>query len=111
MFSDVAELKLITNKAEAKSLSASLMDDVMRHAGVSLDKMMGERLTKLKAIDEEVTEIKTKQMMDQDDIAKLRNENIMSQDLINGINIMVESLRFEGEQVKKKQGDIKKELA
>ncbi len=34
----------------------------------------------------------------------------MSQDLINGINIMVESLRFEGEQVKKKQGDIKKEL-
>jgi len=60
----VAELKLITNKAEAKSLSASLMDDVMRHAGVSLDKMMGERLTKLKAIDEEVTEIKTKQMMD-----------------------------------------------
>ena len=87
MFSDVAELKLITNKAEAKSLSASLMDDVMRHAGVSLDKMMGERLTKLKAIDEEVTEIKTKQMMDEDDIAKLRNENIMSQDLINGINI------------------------
>ena len=78
MFSDVAELKLITNKAEAKSLSASLMDDVMRHAGVSLDKMMGERLTKLKAIDQEVTEIKTKQMMDEDDIAKLRNENIMS---------------------------------
>jgi hypothetical protein len=78
LFSDVAELKLITNKAEAKSLSASLMDDVMRHAGVSLDKMMGERLTKLKAIDQEVTEIKTKQMMDEDDIAKLRNENIMS---------------------------------
>ena len=74
----MAELKLIANKAEAKSLSASLMDDVMRHAGVSLDKMMGERLTKLKAIDEEVTEIKTKQMMDEDDIAKLRNENIMS---------------------------------
>ena len=110
MLSDVAELKLITNKAEAKSLSASLMEDVMRHAAVSLDKLMGERLTKLKTIEADVTEIKTKQMMDEDDLAKLRNESIMSQDLINGINIMVESLRFEGEQVKKKQGDIKKEL-
>jgi hypothetical protein len=64
LFSDVAELKLITNKAEAKSLSASLMDDVMKHAGVSLDKMMGERLTKLKVIEADVTEIKTKQLMD-----------------------------------------------
>jgi hypothetical protein len=40
------------------------MDDVMKHAGVSLDKMMGERLTKLKVIEADVTEIKTKQMMD-----------------------------------------------
>lgn len=34
----------------------------------------------------------------------------MAQDTINGINIMVESVRFEGEQVKKKQGDMRKEL-
>lgn len=34
----------------------------------------------------------------------------MAQDLINGINIMVESVRFEGEQVKKKQSDIRREL-
>ena len=64
MFSDVAELKLITNKAEAKSLSQSLMDDVMKHAGVSLDKLLGERLTKLKIIEADVTDIKTKQMID-----------------------------------------------
>ncbi len=57
-------MKLITNKAEAKSLSPSLMDDVMKHAGVSLDKLMGERLTKLKIIEADVTEIKTKQMID-----------------------------------------------
>ncbi len=57
-------MKLITNKAEAKLLSPSLMDDVMRHAGVSLDKLMGERLTKLREIEADVTEIKTKQMID-----------------------------------------------
>ena len=91
-------------------MSQSLMDDVMKHAGVSLDKLLGERLTKLKIIEADVTDIKTKQMIDQDELAKLKNESIMSQDLINGINIQVESLRFEGEQVKKKQGDIKKEL-
>jgi hypothetical protein len=60
----VAELKLIANKAEAKSLSASLMDDVMKHAGVSLDKIMGEKLTKLTLIETDVTEVKTKQLMD-----------------------------------------------
>jgi hypothetical protein len=60
----VAELKLITNKAEAKSLSASLMDDVMKHAGVSLDKIMGEKLTKLTLLEVDVTEVKTKQLMD-----------------------------------------------
>lgn len=57
-------MKLITNKAEAKSLSPSLMDDVMKHAGVSLDKMMGEKLMKLKLIEADVTDIKTKQMID-----------------------------------------------
>ena len=60
----MAELKLITNKAEAKSLSASLMDDVMKHAGVSLDKIMGEKLTKLTLLEADVTEVKTKQLMD-----------------------------------------------
>ena len=60
----MAELKLIANKAEAKSLSASLMDDVMKHAGVSLDKIMGEKLTKLTLIETDVTEVKTKQLMD-----------------------------------------------
>ena len=60
----MAELKLITNKAEAKSLSASLMDDVMKHAGVSLDKIMGEKLTKLTLLEVDVTEVKTKQLMD-----------------------------------------------
>ena len=60
----MAELKLITNKAEAKSLSASLMDDVMKHAGVSLDKIMGEKLTKLTLLETDVTEVKTKQLMD-----------------------------------------------
>ena len=60
----MAELKLITNKAEAKSLSASLMDDVMKHAGVSLDKIMGEKLTKLTLLEIDVTEVKTKQLMD-----------------------------------------------
>ena len=78
-------------------MSQSLMDDVMKHAGVSLDKLLGERLTKLKIIEADVTDIKTKQMIDQDELAKLKNESIMSQDLINGINIQVESLRFEGE--------------
>jgi hypothetical protein len=34
----------------------------------------------------------------------------MGQDLINGINIMLESVRFEGEQVKKKQTEMRKEL-
>ena len=60
----MAELKLIANKAEAKSLSASLMDDVMKHAGVSLDKIMGEKLTKLTLLEADVTEVKTKQLMD-----------------------------------------------
>ena len=60
----MAELKLIANKAEAKSLSASLMDDVMKHAGVSLDKIMGEKLTKLTLLETDVTEVKTKQLMD-----------------------------------------------
>lgn len=60
----MAELKLIANKAEAKSLSASLMDDVMKHAGVSLDKIMGEKLTKLTLLEVDVTEVKTKQLMD-----------------------------------------------
>ena len=103
-------MKLITNKSEAKSLSPSLMDDVMRHAGVSLEKMLGEKLKQINYIEAEVTEVKTKQLMDSDELQKLRNESIMAQDLINGINIMVESVRFEGEQLKKKQSDIRKEL-
>jgi hypothetical protein len=40
------------------------MDDVMKHSGVSLDKMMGEKLMKLKLIEADVTDIKTKQMID-----------------------------------------------
>jgi hypothetical protein len=40
------------------------MDDVMKHAGVSLDKLLGERLTKLKIIEADVTDLKTKQMID-----------------------------------------------
>ena len=35
----------------------------------------------------------------------------MAQDLVNGINIMVESVRFEGEQNKKKHADMKKEFS
>lgn len=55
---------MITNKAEAKSLSASLMDDVMKHAGVSLAKIMGEKLTRLTLLEADVTEVKTNQLMD-----------------------------------------------
>lgn len=71
---------------------------------------MGEKLTKLVSIEAEVHELKMKQMMCEDEVAKLNNESIMTQDSINGINIMTESVRFEGEQVKKKQGEMRKEL-
>ncbi len=86
------------------------MDNVMQHAGITLERMMGEKLTKLVSIEAEVHELKMKQMIGEDELAKLQNESIMAQDTINGINIMVESVRFEGEQVKKKQGDMRKEL-
>ncbi len=51
-----------------------------------------------------------KHIVGDNEVAKLNNESIQNQDSINGIYIMVESLRFEGEQVKKKQVENRKEL-
>lgn len=52
-------------------MSASLMDNVMQHAGITLERMMGEKLTKLVSIEAEVHELKMKQMIGEDELAKL----------------------------------------
>ena len=61
-------------------------------------------------MDTDLREIKARQMLDYDDLSRLKNESVMAQDLINGLNIMLESVRFEAETLKKKQGDIRKDL-
>lgn len=74
----MAELKLLASKAEAKVLNPTLMDEVMRKASFELERMMGEKLKMINQLDNDMREVKAKQMIDSDDIMKLRNESIMA---------------------------------
>jgi len=86
------------------------MDDVLKSFEKSLDRSLNDRLKSFTALDTELRELKTKQLLDFEDLSRLKNESVMVQDLINGMNMMVESTRIEADSLKKKQLEFKKDL-